>query len=133
VVIKNISSQISKCSGSQIEVCIHHSVFLWVFFFTNGLIYQNGVSTFPKVAITAPSEQFHISNGKIIETETKIDATNTHIHDHSLSWLRTGASIKSGGLHYLYGPKLHLLVIDIKLDSFFLFFICLYFFFCFLN
>ena len=66
------------------------------------------------MAITTPSERFHISIGNIIETEAKIDATNTHIHGHSLSWPRTGASIKSGGLYYLYGPKFHLLVIDIN-------------------
>jgi hypothetical protein len=31
----------------------------------------------------------------------KIDTTNTHIHDWSLSWLSTGTSIKSGGVKIL--------------------------------
>ena len=36
------------------------------------------------------------SNIKVVERD-KIDTHNTHIHAHSLSWLSTGTSIKSGG------------------------------------
>jgi hypothetical protein len=36
------------------------------------------------------------SNRKIVE-RSNIDASNTHIHDRSLSWLDTETSIKSGG------------------------------------
>ena len=34
-------------------------------------------------------------NSKIVE-KGQIDTPNTQIHDHSLSWLGTGTSIKSG-------------------------------------
>jgi hypothetical protein len=37
----------------------------------------------------------HKSNRKFIE-RGKIDSPNTHVHDHSLSWLGTGTWIKSG-------------------------------------
>jgi hypothetical protein len=39
------------------------------------------------------------SNIKIVE-RGKSDIPNTHIHDHSLSLLGTGTSIKSGGVEY---------------------------------
>jgi hypothetical protein len=34
---------------------------------------------------------------KIVEIG-KCDIPNTHIHDHSLSWLSTGTSVKSDGV-----------------------------------
>jgi len=37
------------------------------------------------------------ANIKIVERD-KIDTSNTEIHDRSLFWLRTGTSIKSGGV-----------------------------------
>jgi hypothetical protein len=37
------------------------------------------------------------SNTIIVERD-KIKTSNTQIHDHSLSWLGTGTSIKSGGV-----------------------------------
>jgi hypothetical protein len=46
---------------------------------------------------------FHIvgtipkSNLKIVE-RGKIDTSNTHVHDSSLSWLCASTSIKSGGI-----------------------------------
>jgi len=39
-------------------------------------------------------------NRKIVE-RGKIDTSRTQIHDHSLSWLGTGTSIKSDGVKYL--------------------------------
>ena len=33
-----------------------------------------------------------------IEESSKIDTSNTQIHDRSLYWLDTGTSIKSGGV-----------------------------------
>ena len=35
----------------------------------------------------------------------KIGSSNTQIHDHSLSWLGTGTSIKKYGDKHVYWPK----------------------------
>ena len=47
------------------------------------------------------NNKYHITASKshtnIIE-RGKIDTPNTQIHDHSLSWLGSGNSIKSGGV-----------------------------------
>ena len=40
----------------------------------------------------------------------KIDNTNTHIHDWSLSWLGTGTSVKSGGVKLLLWAHTSLLL-----------------------
>ena len=41
-------------------------------------------------------------NKKNVETEAKIDTPppNTQVHDHSLFWLGTCISIKSGGVNF---------------------------------
>ena len=49
-----------------------------------------------KKSITS-SEKFQKFNRKIVEIG-KCDIPNTHIHDHSLSWLSTGTSVKSDGV-----------------------------------
>jgi hypothetical protein len=49
------------------------------------------------------------SNSNISE-RGKINTTNTLIHDHSLSWIGTVTSIKSGGVELVYWPTHPLLV-----------------------
>jgi hypothetical protein len=52
-----------------------------------------------KTEMTTLSGQFQ--NLKILETEPQLIPL-THIHDHSLSWLGTGTSIKSGRVKELH-------------------------------
>jgi hypothetical protein len=54
---------------------------------------------------TTLSEQFKNSIEKIVG-RGKIDTTNAHIHDHSLSWLGTYTSKKVAGLSCFCGPLL---------------------------
>ena len=49
-----------------------------------------------KKSITS-SAKFQKLNRNIVEIG-KFDIPNTHIHDHSLSWLITGTSVKSDGV-----------------------------------
>ena len=49
-----------------------------------------------KKSITS-SEKFQKFNRKIVEIG-KFDIPSTHIHDHSLSWLSTGTSVKRAGV-----------------------------------
>jgi len=50
-----------------------------------------------KQSNTTPLELFQESNIKIAETGN-IDTLNTYTFNHSLSWLSTDISIKSGGV-----------------------------------
>ena len=49
------------------------------------------------------------SNGNILE-RVKIDTTNTHIHDYSLSLLSTGTSIKRDGVKQITLGKRHTII-----------------------
>ena len=54
---------------------------------------KNTLNSMKLKEYTTLSEQFPKSNGKIIE-RCKIDAYDIHIHDHLLSYIGTGISIK---------------------------------------
>ena len=56
--------------------------------------------------MTTLSEHFPKSN-------RTIDASNTHIHDRSLSWFDTATSKKVAGLNYVYEP-IHLHFSEMK-------------------
>ena len=58
---------------------------------------------------TTPSEQFQ-NPIKDLRNRGKLDTTNTHIHDWSLSWLGTGTSVKSGGVKLLLWAHTSLLL-----------------------
>jgi hypothetical protein len=60
--------------------------------------HHNSFTTYNKMKKSITSwEKFHKFNRKIVEIG-KCDIPNTHIHDHSLSWLSTGTSVKSDGV-----------------------------------
>ena len=91
---------LSKLNWKVVNICYQQS--LAIIFSLNCFPQLGEYSTL--IANTMKKQSYHIvwtvpkSNRIIAETD-KIYPTNTHIHDHSLSWVGTGISIKVAGLN----------------------------------